>query len=45
MTKKAWDVLITIVGIALDVVILIKEKIYGGKNDTGGNSKEKRQGE
>ena len=39
MAKKTWELIVTIVGIALDVAILIKDKLSGGKNDTGGNHK------
>ena len=41
MAKKGWDILIIIIGIALDVVILIKDKFTGGKHDRSGTTKEK----
>ncbi len=38
MTKRAWDILIIILGIAFEVVILIKDTLTGGKNDNGSGS-------
>ena len=45
MAKKTWELIVTIVEIALSIAVLLKDKLNGGKNDTGRNSKEKRQGE
>lgn len=38
MTKKTWEIIVTIVGIVLDVLILMKDKLIGGKNDTNSGS-------
>ena len=38
MTKRAWDILIMIVGIAFEVVILMKDKLTGGKHDDSSGS-------
>jgi hypothetical protein len=38
VTKKAWEIIIIIVGIGLDVLTLIKEKL-GGKHDAPGTAK------
>ena len=38
MAKKTWDVLILILGIAFEVVILIKDILTGGKNDNRSGS-------
>ncbi len=35
MAKKTWETILIILGIAVEVVILIKDKLKGGKN---GNS-------
>lgn len=36
MAKKTWELIIIILGIALEVVVLIKDKLTGGKNDGSG---------
>ncbi len=36
MTKRAWDIIIIIAGLAYEVLILLKEKLTGGKH--GDNS-------
>lgn len=42
MAKKTWDVLILILEIAIEVVVLIKDKILsGGKNDNRSGSSAK----
>lgn len=39
MTKRAWDILIIIAGLAIEVLTLLKDKI-GGRHDNGsGGSK------
>jgi hypothetical protein len=39
MTKKTWEIIVTIVGIVLDVLILMKDKLTGGgKHDNGSGS-------
>ena len=38
MAKRTWDALIIILGIAFEVVVLIKDKITGGKHDNGSGS-------
>ncbi len=38
MAKKTWDVLILILGIAIEVIIFVKDKITGGKNDNRSGS-------
>jgi hypothetical protein len=40
MAKKGWEILITILGIALDVAMLVKDKFTGGKHDRSGTTKE-----
>ena len=38
MAKKTWEVILIILGIAVEVVVLIKDKILnGGKNDDNGS--------
>ncbi len=39
MAKKTWEWIVTVVEIALEVAVLLKDKLTGGKNDTGGNHK------
>ena len=42
MAKKTWEVIVIILGIAFEVVVLIKDKLTGtgGNHDSsGGNSK------
>ncbi len=41
MTKRAWEIIVIIAGIALDVVVLIKDKLTGGKNDNRSGSSAK----
>ena len=38
MTKKTWEIIVTIVGIAFEVLILMKDKLIGGKHDNGSGS-------
>jgi hypothetical protein len=38
MTKKAWDILITVAALAFEVLILIKDKLTGGKHDNSSRS-------
>jgi hypothetical protein len=38
MAKKTWEVIIIILGIALEVVALIKDKLTGGKHDNSSGS-------
>ena len=38
MAKKTWEILIIILGIALDVAMLVKDKLIGGKHDNGSGS-------
>ena len=35
MAKKTWEVILIILGIAVEVVILIKDKLKGGINGNG----------
>ena len=35
MAKKTWEVILIILGIVTEVVILIKDKLKGGKNGNG----------
>ena len=35
MARKAWETILIILGIAIEVVILIKDKLKGGKNGNG----------
>jgi len=40
MTKRAWDILIMIAGLAYEVLILLKDKLKGEKHDSSsGNPK------
>ncbi len=39
MAKKTWEWIVTVVEIALEVAVLLKDKLTGGKNDTRGNHK------
>ena len=42
MAKKTWEILIIILGIALDVAMLVKDKLTGGgKHDNGSGSTKK----
>jgi hypothetical protein len=41
MTKKTWEIIVTIVGIAFEVLILMKDKLTGGKHDNGSGSTKK----
>ncbi len=41
MKKKTIQWIIKIAGLAIDVLILIKDKMNGGKNGNKGNPKEK----
>ncbi len=42
MAKKTWELIVAIVEIALDVAILLKDKLSGGNHDSSsGNSKTK----
>jgi len=34
MAKKTWEIIIIILGIALEVVVLIKDKLTGGNHDS-----------
>ena len=38
MAKKTWEVIIIILGIALEVVALIKDKLKGGTHDSSSGS-------
>ena len=38
MARKTWDVIIIILGIAFEVVVLIKDKLTGGKHDNSSGS-------
>ncbi len=38
MAKKTWEVILIILGIAADVVVLIKDKLTGGTNDNSSRS-------
>ena len=33
MTRKTWEIIVTIAGIVFEVLILMKDKLIGGKND------------
>ncbi len=35
MAKKTWEAVLVILGIAIEVVVLIKDKLTGGKNGNG----------
>jgi len=35
MAKKTWEAILIILGIAIEVVLLIKDKLKGGKNGNG----------
>ena len=37
MTKKTWEIIVTIVGIAFEVLILIKDKLTGTGGKQHGN--------
>ena len=38
MAKKTWEVILIILGIAVEIAVLIKDKILnGGKNDDNGS--------
>ena len=38
MTRKTWEVILCIAEIVLEVLIRIKGKLIGGKNDTNSGS-------
>ena len=38
MAKKTWEAILIILGIAAEIVILIKDKLTGGKNDNRSGS-------
>ena len=38
MAKKTWEAILIILGIAIEVVLLIKDKLTGGKNGNGSGS-------
>jgi hypothetical protein len=38
MTKRVWDILILIAGLAFEVLVLLKDKLTGGKNDNRSGS-------
>jgi hypothetical protein len=38
MAKKTWEVIVIILGIALEIVILIKDTLKGGKHDSSSRS-------
>jgi len=38
MTKRAWDILIMITGLALEMLILLKDKLTGGGNHDSNSS-------
>ena len=40
MAKKTWELIVTIVAIALDLAILLKDKL-GGKDDSSRTSEKK----
>ncbi len=40
MAKKTWEVILIIVGIAVEVANLIKDTLTGGKNDNSSGSSE-----
>ena len=42
MAKKTWEWIVTIVEIALNIAVLLKDKLSGGNHDSSsGNSKTK----
>jgi hypothetical protein len=38
MAKKTWELIIIILGIAFEVVVLIKDKLTGGNHDSSSRS-------
>jgi hypothetical protein len=38
MAKKTWEAILIILGIAIEVVVLIKDKLTGGKHDNSSRS-------
>jgi hypothetical protein len=38
MAKKTWEVILIILGIATEIVVLIKDKLTGGKHDNSSGS-------
>jgi hypothetical protein len=38
MTRKTWEIIVTIAGVVFEVLILMKDKLIGGKNDTNSGS-------
>ena len=41
MAKRTWELIVTIVEIALDVAILLKDKLSGGNHDSSRTSEKK----
>jgi hypothetical protein len=42
MARKTWEAILIIVGIAIEVVVLIKDTLKGGKHDSSSGSPKKK---